>query len=323
MRIVEAFIACCLILMGHLFLSSTTATMTRAKTAELQTLVQNLLNTLGDRDVLINIVEGQEGAASSLRQLVESLVPPDMLFNVTLTSLVSESVLATATNMYYAQNTTFAETVSIQGMNTVTIPILTRKGVLLDVLLLIDGSQTMGHRIMGDDQDKLQYAKDANCVFIDLCDNSTDRLGVIPFATTTHTVQGLTSDFEWLKFKLSNLAPSGQTDIAQGLSLANKEFALHARTDATRCIIMVTDGKSAWEPAILEAGYARGNGTRLYTIGIGSSVDEKLLTEIGSEGYFYAPSGRDLEFIYRVIARELTQYVSTDIVLITITLMKT
>lgn len=327
-RVVEAIIACSLIIIGHLFISSSTSSMTTTKAVELEILVQNLLNSLGDQDVMFKIVDKEENASYSLKQIVESILPPDILYNVSLTSLVDNEVLANTTNMLYSNVSSRGETISMQGMNTVTFPIQARKPVDLDVSLLIDRSQSMGDTISGDDRSKLDYTKTATCLFVDLLDNAKDRVGLVYYHTHDNIERALTLDHEYIKSEIiHNSATAGQTNITRGLEAANLQF-LQARSDVTRCIILLTDGKDT-EPslAIAQADIAKSGGARIYTIGLGEKMDiyESLLKQLNSSdgAYFYAPSGRDLETIYNVIGKELTMMVKYDIVLVRITLMKT
>lgn len=327
-RIVEAIIACTLIMIGHMFLSLSTFSMTTTKSTELDILVQNLLNSLGDQDVAFMIANSQQNGSYSLKQIVESILPPDILYNVSLTSLVDNQTLANATNMAWLNTSSIGETVSMQGMNTVTFPVQARVPVDLDVSILIDRSQSMGATISGDNMTKMDYAQDAACLFVDLLDNSSDRVGLVYYHTTDNHEVPLTFDHGYVKSEIKKIhSTAGQTNITRGLTAANAQFLL-ARLNATRCIVLLTDGKDTQpDLAIAQADTAKSGGARIYTIGLGekTDLDESLMRQLNSSdgAYFYAPSGRDLQTIYTAIGQELTMMIKYDIILIRIILVKT
>jgi len=57
-------------------------------------------------------------------------------------------------------------------------------------------------------------------------------------------------------------------------------------------------------------------------LGAQDYLNETLLKQIQTDGYFFAPSATDLDSIYQAIAEDLILEVKYDVVLITITLMK-
>jgi len=97
-------------------------------------------------------------------------------------------------------------------------------------------------------------------------------------------------------------------------------------------MILLSDGKAnkpynetyAREFALNQSQIAQEMGVWVYTVGLGAQddIDEELLKEIQNEGYFYAPSAKDLDDIYQAIAEDLIYEVKYDILLIQITLKK-
>jgi len=322
MRVIEALIACSLIFIAHNLVSSSSSFITTRRGSELESLGENLLNILENQDLLMDLRDNKEVGVSSVREIVESLLPPDMLYNISIKSLEFDEVLVKEiTNISPDADISKFDKTMTQGVYAYTFPTLQKKDVLLDLMLLIDRSQSMGHKITGDEEDKIQYAKEASCSLINKMDNRTDRVGLVAFSTHQNIRRDLTYDYDHIKHKITHLAVGGMTNITKGIYEANERFGA-AREDASKFIILLTDGREPTRWAVInQADIAKENGIRIYTIGLGDDVDEELLEEIKTEGYFYAASGRDLENIYDVIAMDLIYMVKYDLVLIQITLI--
>ncbi|MFQ6053176.1 MAG: VWA domain-containing protein, partial [Candidatus Bathyarchaeia archaeon] len=122
------------------------------------------------------------------------------------------------------------------------------------------------------------------------------------------------------------------TNIGDGISDSNSQFEGNGRSNATWVMILLSDGKAnrpideeyAREYALNKSQTAQAMGVWIYTIGLGAEddIDEELLKEIQTDGYFYAPSATDLDDIYQTIAEDLIYEVKYDVISIQITLMK-
>ena len=330
MRIIEAFIACTLILLCHYFISASTNVVSREDKLELYPLGRNLMEMLGSEETLKLIVMG-ESRSETLAGLIEMIVPPGVLYNVTIYSLTSEEVLGNASNIsgeeYLGRSST-----SLEGVYTFSYPIVLEKKIPIDVVLVIDRSGSMRWTIPGDEYSKIYYAKRAACDFIDALNDSRDRVGFVSFGTVSNVEVELTFDHEYVKMKIENLAPSGWTNIGDGIGDATSLFEEDGRGDAIWAMILLSDGKAnrpideeyAREYALNKSKIAQEMGIRIYTIGLGAKedLDEELLKEIQTEGYYYSPSAEDLEKIYKAIAEDLIYEVEHDIVVIKVTLVK-
>ena len=335
MRILEAFLACGLILLGHYVVSQANISTSTVKDEELETMGQNLLSTLEDQDLMLSIIMEEEGWASSLQELVESILPPDILYNISIVSQLSGETLAgEITNLDPNENQTIYDTASVQGGYTFSYPLIRKQDMLLDIMMVIDRSGSMDDPIPGDPENKIYYAKEAACNFIDRLNITTDRVGLVSFSTTSNVEVGLTYDYDFIKLKINNLSPSGWTNIGGGIQDSNTQFNTTGRLgdNATWVMILLSDGKAnrpvdeeyAREFAQNQSQIAQELGVWVYTVGLGAQddIDEELLIEIQNEGYFYAPSARDLEDIYQAIAEDLIYDFKWDILLIQITLKK-
>jgi len=333
MRILEALLACGLILLGHYIVSQANISTSTVKDEELEAMGQNLLCTLEDQDLMLSIIMEEEGWASSLQEIVEAILPPDILYNISIVSQLSGETLAgEITNLDPNETQTIYDTASVQGGYTFSYPLIRKEDVPLDIVMVLDRSGSMDDPIPGDPENKIYYAKEAACNFIDRLNITTDRVGLVSFATTTNVEANLTNDYDHVKLKINNLPPAGWTNIGGGIYNATLQFETYGRINATWVMILLSDGKAnkpyneeyAREFALNQSQIAQEMGVWVYTVGLGAQddIDEELLKEIQNEGYFYAPSAKDLDDIYQAIAEDLIYEVKYDILLIQITLKK-
>lgn len=325
-RIIEALIACGLILVGHFIITQSTPSTTYRKEAEIELIGKNLLNKLEDAEIMVELENNKEICISTIKELVGAILPPDLFYNISIKSLESNKVLAEEiTNMDNIMERSEYDRTTLKGIYSYSYPIIQEKDVDLDTLLLIDRSQSMDEIIPGDEKSKLDYVKEAANNFIDDFDNSTDRFGLIAFSTTANIERDLTYDFNMIKNKINEFPAAGLTNITIALNHAKQQFQENGRENADKYVVLITDGKEInRENAINAAQDLKIMGIKLFTIALGDKedIDEELMIEIQSHGYFYSASGRDLKNIYSVITREILYMAKYDVVLITITLMK-
>lgn len=337
MRIMEALIACLLILFAYLFLSRTT--VSSEKNFELRTMSENLLNTLKNQDLLVHIINNKPGWKSELNEIVRSILPPNVYYNITFRSLATNTTIGEPiTNINFWDNLNNTNSATAQGVYTFSYPFVQVTDVLLDIVMVMDRSGSMNYKIPGDPQPKIYYTKLAAINFINRLNTSTDRVGLTSFSTTSTTDASLTFDHAYVKTKINALSPSGWTNMMGGINKANLLFTSSGRTNATWVMIILSDGVANWwdgnpgpdneilgcRYAAQKAQIAKDMGIRIYTIGLGAPdyLNETLLKEIQTNGYYFAPSAQDLDSIYQAIAEDLIYSVKYDVILITVTLTK-
>ena len=116
-----------------------------------------------------------------------------------------------------------------------------------------------------------------------------DRLGVVSFADVASTDFGLTpitsdADRTAAQGAIAGLAAGGNTSIGGGLREAlNNILAAGARA-ATQVMVLLTDGEhnSGEDPSTVLPDLVD-NGVRVYTVGIGPSVNTTLLQSIATD----------------------------------------
>lgn len=190
--------------------------------------------------------------------------------------------------------------------------------VTTDVILIIDRSGSMGQN------NKLTQAKNAAKNFIDVVSKqeSTTRIGLVSFSTTSTLSSPLTTDITSLKSKIDGLTASGSTCHECGVKTANTEISSKGRAGVKKVVLLLTDGESNFieggssqvaasvgEAKALDAvktGFNQSN-TVFFTIGfdIKSATAPQFLTSIASStgGKYYFPAPNELDGVYQEISQ--------------------
>jgi Mg-chelatase subunit ChlD len=145
----------------------------------------------------------------------------------------------------------------------------------LDLFLVLDSSKSLRW------SDPSDYrAAGAIGLVQNLPAKSDIQIGVVEFDRNAKLVAKLTPDRASVVASLSRLDQRGYTDLAEGIEVALAGFAQGARPDASRVMLLFTDGKSNAKDARRAADEARRQGVAIHTLLLGS---DKKGTEILSE----------------------------------------
>lgn len=190
-----------------------------------------------------------------------------------------------------------------------------------DVSVLLDRSGSMRSENIDPPEPFNTVKKTASDYIRNL--GSEDQASVITFGDNARMESGFTLDKNILVFVVGNLLLSSttqeQTNVYEGLLEANNELrSRRARLGAKKALIMLTDGiptepknkEIADYPVIsaqTQASQIRDSGVTLYTIGLGSNVNEGFLKSISTDErhYFFAPTKETLSGIYEAIGAGL------------------
>src|SRR5690242_981687 len=196
----------------------------------------------------------------------------------------------------------------------------------INIVLAIDLSSSM----LAQDftpNNRLEVAKDVVKRFI--AARSSDRIGVVAFASEALTQVPLTTDYPVVNAAVDNLAAGQLEDgTAIGTAIATAANRLRDAPGRSRVMILLTDGENnrgAIDPRTA-AKAAAVFGIKIYTIGVGTEgmapvpvgrglfglryenrpvrIDEQLLTDIANESggrYFRARDAAALQRIYEQI----------------------
>jgi uncharacterized protein YegL len=178
-----------------------------------------------------------------------------------------------------------------------------------DVILCIDSSGSM---ISSDPSD---LRKDAAKSYVDDM-LIPDRGAVVDFDSVVNLLNPLSTDYVQIKRDIDTIDSSGGTAIGAALKLANDELIKNGDPNHIQVIILLTDGVTIDEQLCYkEAARAAANGIKIYTIGLGSFVDEELLQDIADitgAKYYPASTPEALEGIYYEIRTEIMDIAGKD-----------
>lgn len=192
---------------------------------------------------------------------------------------------------------------------TAKILAVTTSNASLRVGLLIDRSGSM------QTDNRWRDAATAADVFIDAM-RPQDAAFVTVFTTNTVTLQNLTSDHTLLKNAIPRTVPTGGTALYDAVYTGTLQFNTR-QGQSKNVLIALTDGKDTNSQKSLAQAIAQAQsaGVAIYTIGLGKDADQDGLQRIATEtgGKFYnAPSGEQLQNLYRQIAEVLQKEYAID-----------
>ncbi|WP_370574220.1 VWA domain-containing protein [Methanomethylovorans sp.] len=226
--------------------------------------------------------------------------------------------------------------VSIEGDLQITRPaanavlVLDRSGSMdpdyyagppMDVVLVLDRSGSM----TDDGSNPPQPMTNVKNAAKDFLDNlvSNSKVGLVSFSSSASTDRALTLMNSYdnktsIKTGISALNPSGMTAIGDAMAAADN-LLVNGRTDTKKVMVLLTDGVCN-TGSDMECDNAisvcQANDIIVYTIGLGTNLDEPLLQKIAFETngkYYNAPTSSDLEEVYNSIAQEICDYDITAI----------
>ena len=191
----------------------------------------------------------------------------------------------------------------------------------IDVVFVMDrsGSMDIGN------PSRIHFAKIAASNFADKL-GSDDKSALVSFSYSSSLDKILSNNHAQTKHKISLLSSNGPTNIGDGIKLANEELlSIRATQNGTKVEILLTDGR-ANKPygdgfhnheSPLDVAYAESkavlaalSGIKIFTIGFGNDVNEKMLKNISNMTggrYYFSPSGDELEEIFNQIAFDICE----------------
>lgn len=160
-----------------------------------------------------------------------------------------------------------------------------------DVIVIIDHSGSMYY------DDALGAAKSAATTFVNLINPSRDQVAVVQFDDTVQLLQPLTSNTAAAKNAIGSIQLGGATNIGDAINVGQAELkSARAKANSSKVIILLTDGQSNTGPnEITAAANAKAGGSTIFTIGLGSGVNNPTLQTIASDLAYYYPSPTNVD----------------------------
>lgn len=153
----------------------------------------------------------------------------------------------------------------------------------IEIIIALDVSNSM----LAEDikPNRLERAKQAIYQLVDRLSN--DKIGLIVFAGDAYTQLPITTDYSSAKLFLANIGPDivpkQGTAIGSAIKLAMSSFT--PNTDASKAIIIITDGENHEGKAVEMAREASDIGVKVYTIGMGLPKGAPVPVFKGSKTY--------------------------------------
>jgi Mg-chelatase subunit ChlD len=136
-----------------------------------------------------------------------------------------------------------------------------------------------------------------------------DRVALVVFDAEARVALGLSGDEQEVGRALDALTTGSGTRIDLGLAKAAELVADQARSEAALAVILLTDGLHAGDVAdVIEAADTlKRSKSWVFTIGLGSEVDEAMLRAIASspERYLHSPTAAELRALYARILLQI------------------
>ena len=138
----------------------------------------------------------------------------------------------------------------------------------VEMMLVVDVSNSMlAEDFTPNRLDRTRFAIDK--LFTQL---NQDRVGVVVFAGEAKVQLPITTDYRMARSFIKRLSPQlvdvQGTDLSDAIDLASLSFS--QREDASRVMILITDGEAHDDDALAAAQRAAERGIRIFAIGIGS-----------------------------------------------------
>ncbi len=158
--------------------------------------------------------------------------------------------------------------------------------------------------------------------------NSKDQVSVVTFASEAKSIQNFTSEHKSVSEKILGLKiepteEHGFTNTIAALQEAKSELDSDRHNpDARKVLVLLTDGlptakgdSDVTDLAIAEALLLQERNIEIYTIGLGLGVDRDFIQNVASskENAYFAPTGTDLENIYKEITSSLCEIGPTKV----------
>lgn len=176
----------------------------------------------------------------------------------------------------------------------------------LDIVISLDSSGSMSS------SDPTNLRMQASKNLIDNLDPLNDQVGAVNWDEVVLGSEPLTNNFQKVKDFIDSGGAFDGTDLDVGLNEAIKLLDEGGRANSKKVIIFLTDGYGYYTPSGSPgspADDAKNKGYIIYTIGLGSSVDETILQEIADVTggkYLPATDASVLDSVFNEILGEIT-----------------
>lgn len=186
----------------------------------------------------------------------------------------------------------------------------------LNLALVIDRSGSM------DTADKMPYVKQSLRVFLhSLAPN--DMVSIVTYSDKANVLVSsrLVGDGQWIDRAIEQIEPGGSTNLYDGMVQGFQQVARNFDTRRNNRVILLTDGianRGVTDPNRIAQTAKQYNDQGIYlsTIGLGQEYNDKLLSQLatqGKGGYHFVGSAADMDKIFRQEVSGLMQKAARDV----------
>lgn len=188
-----------------------------------------------------------------------------------------------------------------------------------DVVLAVDSSTSMKWNDPNSNRTK------ASKIFVDRMEEEMKEgegvrylVGLVSWDDRLDFSESLTNKFDYIKKRIDGVNQEGYTNLNVGLSESIKLLDSR-KPNVTQAVVFLTDGKQTKEAGPFDRSIieeAKKKGYKIYTIGLGTDIDEGLLKWIADETggeYRYAENSSVLISIYEEFAGKVLTTTTTKI----------
>lgn len=177
----------------------------------------------------------------------------------------------------------------------------------IEVSLVIDVSGSMRG-------DRIRNAKAASKRFVGSM-YEDDSVGLVSFASGSTLEQSLTTDHESVNDSIDQLSVGGATNTGAGLQEAVDDLAQNGEAEEQSIILLADGGTNRGDDPVEIAEEAAEEGITITTIGVGTGIDARELTDIAEAtgGDFYqVEDSDDLPEVFDRVKEERVPLVDSD-----------
>lgn len=233
------------------------------------------LSTLQGAEVTLPYDETDSDAADPSKLVIATINPITGLWEQLPSTIDYANKTITATTTHFSDYVVINGETHNNYLSTIqqTCDAITDPDALpTDAVLVIDSSGSMTSN------DPSNIRRSAAKAFVDQM-KATDQVAVVDFDSSARLAIGLSGNKTAINNAIDTIDSSGGTNIGAGVSLALQQLQNSDRSKI-RAIILLTDGQGSYDTNLTTQ--LASQGVRVFTIGLGSSVDTALLNSIAN-----------------------------------------
>jgi len=172
-------------------------------------------------------------------------------------------------------------------------------------VLLIDNSMSIG--------DNLEVIKSSSKSMIDKITNN-QYIAIYTFSENAVLIQDFTNDVSTLRSSVDKIELGASSTnlhgaLVDGLNRIENIYSLEIVQEGA--VIVFTDGEDTQGSVSFEQVIEARENKKIYALGLGEEINEKILEDIGNSGYYHASEVNQLVDLFQEIQDEILTYINS------------